>query len=153
MRVILREDVPNLGKRGEVVKVADGYARNFLVPRGLAYRHTDGVGKQVAHESRTRAARDTKGRAAAELLAGRLKTEVFRFVRKVGETGSLFGSVTAADISAALAVKGFEVDKRDIRLDEPLKRPGTFRIPVHLFKQLTAEMVVEVEPEEAGPAS
>lgn len=153
MRVILREDVPNLGKRGEVVKVAEGYARNYLVPKGLAYRHTDGIGKQVAHESRTRTARDNKDRQAAEQLAQRLKVEVIRFVRKAGETGSLFGSVTAADIAEALAAKGIQVDKRDIRLDEPVKRPGTFRIPVHLYRQLTAEMVVEVEAEEAGSGS
>ncbi|MBP7146808.1 MAG: 50S ribosomal protein L9 [Acidobacteria bacterium] len=154
MRIVLREDVPHVGRRGEVVKVADGYARNYLIPKRLAYLFTDGVERQVETELRARTAREQREKVEAGALADRLRgLDVLRFFRRVGETGSLYGSVTSPDIAEALGERGLEIDRRQIRLDEPIKRPGTFRVPVHLHREVEVEIVVEVEPEEAAPAT
>lgn len=135
------------------MKVAEGYARNYLVPKGLAYRHTDGIGKQVAHESRTRTARDNKDRQAAEQLAQRLKAWAIRFVRKAGETGSLFAGDRRRHCRGAGGQGESRLTNGTFALMNPSNGLGTFRIPVHLYRQLTAEMVVEVEAEEAGSGS
>lgn len=154
MQVILRENVPNLGKSGDVVTVADGYARNYLLPKRLAYRFTEGVRRQVETEARARSAREDRERAASESLAARLQDlQVLRFERKVGELGALYGSVTNIDIAEELAAKGIDIDRRSVRLDEPIKRPGTHRVVVHLQAELEVELAVEVEPEGGEGAS
>ena len=154
MQIILREDVPNLGRRGEVVKVADGYARNYLLPKRLAYLVTPGIKKQIETEGRAKAARDARERRDAESQAQRLRDlQLVRLFRKAGETGVFYGSVTAADIAAALETHGFTVDKRNVRLDDPIKKPGTYRVPVHVYRDVNVELVVEVEPEDAAASS
>jgi large subunit ribosomal protein L9 len=154
MHVILREDVDNLGKRGDVVRVADGYARNFLLPQQLAYRFTEGVQRQVETEARSKARRDEQQQVEAVELARRLQElQVIRFKRRVGETGSLYGSVTNADIAERLGQEGIAVDRRQVRLEEPIKRPGTHRVTLHVFRDLDVELAVEVEPGDEDAAS
>jgi large subunit ribosomal protein L9 len=151
MEVILRRNVSNLGKQGDVVTVADGYARNYLLPQRLAYRFTEGVRRQVETEARAHVAREERERSSAEALADRLRQiQVIRFERRVGETGHLYGSVTNADIADALREKGIELDRRQIKLAEPIKRLGTHRIDVHVFKETDVELAVEVEPLEGS---
>lgn len=146
MQIILRDDVAHLGRRGEIVKVREGYARNFLIPHGLAYRVTPGIKRQVEVESRAKTARDQRERQTAQDLATRLGAlTVLRFSRRAGENGTLFGSVTAADIAEELTRHKFEIDKRSIRLDEPIKRTGTYRVAVHVFRDLDVTLPVEVE--------
>ncbi len=155
MQIILREDVPHLGRRGEVVTVKDGYARNFLIPKGYAYRLTEGIRRQVEIESRARAAREERERTAAEKLAAKLRDlGPVRFSRKAGDTGHLFGSVTNIDIARELGTRGIEVDRHRIRLEEPIKSIGTHRVRVHVHRDIEdVELVVEVEPEEEGASS
>lgn len=151
MEVILKEDVANLGFRGEVVKVADGYARNYLLPRKLAMQATD-TNKAVIEQMKTSAARRSAGeKAKAEEFAGKLDAVALTFTRKVGEAGHLFGSVTSADIAAELATQGIEVDRRKIQLGEPLKSVGEFTVAVRLHREVTAHLKVKVQgdqPEE-----
>lgn len=154
MQIILREDVPHLGRRGDVVKVAAGYARNFLLPKRLAYLVSPGVKKQIDSEGRAKTARDAREQRDAEALAQQLRDlQLVRLFRKAGETGVFYGSVTASDIAAALESQGFTVDKRNVRLDDPIKRPGTYRVPVHVFRDVNVELIVEVEPEDAAAPS
>src|SRR5215470_6863619 len=125
MRVVLREDVDNLGKKGDLVEVADGYARNFLVPRGLALRATAGIQRQADAMKRNRDARDRREREAAEALAAQFANRTVEVKARAGAEGRLFGSITAADIAAAvLAQTGADVDRRKVSLDEPLKELG-----------------------------
>lgn len=148
MQIILREDVEHLGRRGDVVKVAEGYARNYLLPKRLAYVFTEGMREQVETESRAKKAREGRERQEAESLASRLReVTVVRFTRRAGANGTLFGSVTNTDVAEGLNGLGFTIDRRQVRLDEPIKRVGTHRIPVHLHKDLVVEVVVEIEPE------
>lgn len=150
MEIILREDVPHLGRRGHVVKVADGYARNFLIPKRLAYVLTEGVRRLVETESRAKANREAKEHETADALARQLRAlSVIRFNRRASESGTLFGSVTNADLAEALGARGCTVDKRQVRLEEPIKRTGTHRVPVHVHREIEVEIVVEVEPEGA----
>ncbi len=154
MELILREDVPHLGRRGQVVKVADGYARNFLIPKRLAYVLTEGVRRQVATESRAKESRETREREHADALARQLRAlSVLRFSRRASDSGTLFGSVTTADVAEALVARGCAVDKKHVRLEEPIKRTGTHRIPVHIHRDLEVEVVIEVEPEGAEASS
>lgn len=153
MQIILREDVEHLGRRGDVVKVADGYARNYLIPKSLGYRFSEGMRKQVETESRAKKSRETRERKDAETLALQLReVAVVRFTRRAGDSGTLFGSVTSSDIAEALAGMGYTIDRRQVRIDEPIKRTGTHRIPVHVHKDISIELAIEVEPEggEAG---
>jgi len=144
MEVILREDVANLGHRGEVVKVADGYGRNFLLPRKLAMEAT-AANKAVIEQMKAAAARrNATEKAQAEELATKLAPVVLTFTRKSGEQGQLFGSVTSADIAAELGTRGFEVDRRKIQLNEPLKALGNFDVPVRLHREVTAHVKVKV---------
>ena len=129
MEVILREHVDNLGRRGEIVKVADGYARNYLLPRKLALLATDGNKKQIERERAKFDAKEAEEQKVAEALADRLATVEVVIARKVGETEALYGSVTTADIAEALAAKGFEIDRRKLQLAEPIKRLGEFDVP------------------------
>ena len=155
MEVILRDHVENVGKRGEVVKVADGYARNFLLPRKLALIATPGNLKQVARERVKFDALEAVERTAAEELASRLSSIQVVISRKVGETGALYGSVTSADIAESLAKQGFEIDKRKIGLREPIKKLGEKVVPVKLHPTVTVQLPIRVTAEgkpEVAPA-
>lgn len=152
MDVILREHVENLGRRGEVVKVADGYARNYLLPRKLALPATDGNKKQIERERAKFDAKEAEDRQVAEAIASRMAGIEIVIARKVGETQALYGSVTAADITEALAAQGFEIDKRKLHLNEPLKHVGDADVPVRLHREVTTVVKVRVVPE-GGEAS
>jgi large subunit ribosomal protein L9 len=147
MEVILKEDVVNLGQRGDVVKVADGYGRNFLLPRRLAMQATQ-ENKAVIEQMKSAAARrSATEKTQAEQLAVQLEPLALSFTRKSGEAGHLFGSVTSADIAAELATKGFEVDRRKIQLAEPLKSVGDFDVAIKLHREVTAHVKVTVAAE------
>jgi large subunit ribosomal protein L9 len=155
MEVILKEDVVNLGHRGDLVKVADGYGRNFLLPRKLALQATL-ANKAVVEQMKNAAARRSASeKALAEELVVKLEPVVLDFTRKSGEAGHLFGSVTSADIAAALEAKGFEVDRRKIMLDEPLKTVGETSVAIKLHREVTAHIKVKVlaESTEEAPAA
>jgi large subunit ribosomal protein L9 len=145
MKIVLREDVDHLGHKGDLLDVADGYARNFLVPRGLAMKATKGVVAQAEAMRRSRSARDARDRTAAEELAGRLGGAPIRVGVRAGEGGKLFGSVTSTDVADAVrAQTGVEVDRRTIELPEPIKELGQAEIPVRLHPDVTATLQVEV---------
>lgn len=145
MEVILREHVEHLGRRGEIVKVADGYARNYLVPRGLALRATPGVQKQADAMRRNREARDRREREAAQAVAATLAGRTVTVAARAGEGGKLFGSVTASDVAQALHEQlGAEVDRRRVELDEPLKELGAAEVRVRLHADVVATVAVEV---------
>ena len=145
MKIVLREDVETLGKKGDLLEVADGYARNYLVPRGLAMKATRGVVKQADAMRRNRTARDARDREAAEAVASRLAASPLRVEARAGEGGKLFGSVTNADVADALRNQtGIEVDRRSIDLAEPIKELGAAEIPVRLHPDVTATLHIEV---------
>ncbi|HEV2291183.1 MAG TPA: 50S ribosomal protein L9 [Gemmatimonadales bacterium] len=144
MEVILREDVKALGKAGELVKVKIGYARNYLLPRGLAYEATDGNKKRIAAETKARTTRLAAERSGAEALATQLRGLVVTLIGKAGEEGRLFGSITTHDISDALAKLGHTVDKRRIELEHPIKTLGDHMVPVKLHPDVVAEIRVSV---------
>ena len=147
MEVILKEDVANLGHRGDVVKVADGYGRNYLLPRKLALQATE-ANKAVIEQMKTAAARrSATEKAQAEELVAKLEPVVLSFTRKSGEQGHLFGSVTSADIATELAAKGFELDRRKIQLADPLKSLGDFTVGIKLHREVTAHIKVQVQGE------
>ena len=150
MEVILREHVDNLGKRGEVVKVADGYARNYLLPRKLALIVTEGNKKQIEREREKFEAKEAEERKGAEALASRMGAIEVSIARRVGENEVLFGSVTTADIASALTAKGFEVDRRKLQLHEPIKKLGEFDVPLKLHREVSATIKVKVVAEGAG---
>ena len=147
MEVILREHVESLGRRGDVVKVAEGYARNYLLPRKLALPVTDHNKRQIDRERKAAEARDMEEKSAAEAIAVRLTQLEVEIRRRVGENDTLYGSVTSADISQALKDKGFEVDKRKIVLPEPLKALGENTVPVKIHREVTAQVKVKVVPQ------
>ncbi len=152
MEVILKEDVVNLGHRGDLVKVADGYGRNFLLPRKLAMQATL-ANKAVVEQMKNAAARrSATEKAQAEALAVKLEPVVLDFTRKSGEAGHLFGSVTSADIAAALDAKGFEIDRRKIVLAEPLKSVGDFKVAIKLYREVSAHITVNVVAEASEEA-
>ncbi len=158
MEVILKEDVVNLGHRGDVVKVADGYGRNFLLPRKLALQATDANKAVIETMKNAAARRSASEKVQAEELVAKLEPVVLSFTRKTGDGGHLFGSVTSADIAAGLASQGFEIDRRKIALNEPLKSVGEFVVAVKLHREVTAHVKVTVvaeataETTEAAPA-
>ena len=153
MEVILREHVDNLGRRGEIVKVAEGYARNYLLPRKLALLATEGNKKQIERERVKFEIKELEEQKAAQAVADRMANLELEISRKVGETEALYGSVTSADIAEALAAKGFELDRRRLQLAEPIKRLGAFEVPVKLHRDVTATIKVKVVPENAPAAS
>jgi len=153
MEVILREHVDNLGRRGEIVKVADGYARNFLLPRKLALRATEGNKKQIERERDKFEAKEADEKRVAEALAGQIANVEVVIARKVGETEALYGSVTTADIADALAAKGFEIERRKLQLAEPIKQLGEFDVPVKLYRDVAANVKVRVVAENAQTRS
>jgi large subunit ribosomal protein L9 len=149
VEIILREDVPNLGKIGDVVRVRPGYARNYLLPRGLAVEASRGNLRQLEHQKRMIAAKAERERKAAEAAAARLEGLTLRVRARAGEEGRLFGSVTNLDVERLLAEHGHVVDRRRIALEEPIKQLGTYPIVVHVGRgvQATVQLVVEA-PEE-----
>jgi len=152
MEVILREHVDNLGRRGEVVKVADGYARNYLLPRKLALLVTDGNKQQIERERGKFEAREQEEKKVAEAMAARLSGVEIQIARKVGETEVLFGSVTSTDVASAMAAKGFEIDRRRLTLREPIKKLGEYDIPLRLHPDVTIPIKVKVVAEGADRA-
>ena len=145
MKIVLREDVDTLGRKGDIVEVADGYARNFLVPRGLALKATKGIVKQAEAMQRGREARDVRERGEAEELAARLSSARIEIKARAGEGGKLFGSITAADIADAVAASsGVEIDRRKLALDEPLKELGPAEIELRLHTEVTTTLQIEV---------
>ena len=150
MEVILREHVENLGKRGEIVKVADGYARNYLLPRKLALPATDGNRKHVERERKIVDARESQEKAQAEAMAARLAAVDITIARRVGETDALYGSVTSADIADFLKTKGFELDRRKLILPEPIKAIGDHDVPLKLHREVTVPLKVHVVKEGAA---
>jgi large subunit ribosomal protein L9 len=149
MEVILREHVDNLGKRGEIVKVADGYARNYLLPRKLALPATDGNRKHVERERKIMESREAEEKGQAEAIAARLAAIDITIARRVGDTDQLYGSVTSADIVDVLKEKGFDVDKRKLILPEPIKAIGDHEVPLKLHREVTVPLKVHVVKEGA----
>ena len=147
MEVILREHVDNLGRRGDLVKVADGYARNYLLPRKLALLATDGNKKVIEREKVKFDIQEAEEQKVAQAVADRLATVEIEIARKVGETDALFGSVTNADIAEALAAKGFDLDRRKIQLHEPIKKIGEVEVPVKLHRDVVVKLKVKVVAE------
>ena len=147
MEVILREHVDNLGKRGEIVKVAYGYARNYLLPRKLALKATDGNRKHVERERKIVEAREAAEKVQAEAIAARLAMIDITITRRVGETDQLYGSVTGADIADYLKTKGFEIDRRKLILPEPIKAIGEHTVPLKLHREVSVPLKVRVAKE------
>jgi large subunit ribosomal protein L9 len=147
MKLILREDVYNLGKGGELVEVKPGYGRNFLIPRGLAVLANPKNIREVEHQKAVAAAKAAKLKASAEAVARRLSDTPLSFKRKVGEQDKLYGSVTAMDLAEALAARGVQIDRRAIDLSEPLKTLGDFEVGVKLHSDVVGKVKVKVEAE------
>ena len=150
MEVILREHVDNLGRRGEIVKVAAGYARNYLLPRKLALLATEGNKKHVERERKIMETREAEEKGQAEAMASRLGLVEISIARRVGETDQLYGSVTAVDIADYLKSKGFEIDRRKLILPEPIKTIGDHKVPLKLHRDVTVPLVVKVVKEGAA---
>ena len=156
MEVILKQDVESLGHRGDVVRVADGYGRNYLLPKKFAIEAT--VANKVVIEQMKQSAirKSAKEKVEADSVATKLNEVVLTFERKAGGEGQLFGSVTSADIAQALEHQGYTIERRRIHLDEPLKTVGEFHVPVRLHREVTAHVQVNVksdQPEQAAPAT
>jgi large subunit ribosomal protein L9 len=154
MEVILRQHVDNLGERGQIVKVADGYARNYLLPRKLALPATEGNKRHVERERKIMETREADEKGQAEAIASRLSAVEVTIARRVGETDQLYGSVTAADIAEFLKAKGFEIDRRRLVLADPIKTIGEHTVPLRLHRNVTLPLKVNVVKEGASaPAS
>ena len=153
MEVILRQHVDNLGRRGEIVKVADGYARNFLLPRKLALPATEGNKRHVERERKIMEAHEAEEKGQAAAIATRLSSVDITIARRVGETEALYGSVTAADIAEYLKAKGFDIDRRKLILPEAIKTLGDHEVPLKLHREVTVPLVVHVVREGAGRES
>ena len=145
MRIVLRSDLDNVGKKGDIIEVADGYARNFLLPKGHAIKATDGVVDQAASMRRSRDLKDAKDREAGETIARKLVPMVIRLSARAGGEGKLFGSITSQDIVAAVAEQaGVELDRRKVHLDDPIRTVGTHEVPVKLHSDVQFRITVEV---------
>jgi large subunit ribosomal protein L9 len=147
IELILKEDVEHLGHSGDIVRVAPGFARNYLLPRKLALQVTEGNKRQIEHMKKVAAQRAAEERAAAGTLAQRISAVVCVIARRVGETETLYGSVTSADIADVLAAQGIEIDRRKIQLPEPIKHLGDFQVPIRLHRDVTAQVAVQVVKE------
>ena len=146
-KVLLREDVDDLGARGEIVRVRAGYARNYLLPRNLAVEATAGNVKGIEAERAALLKKEAKERSSAEAQSQQMSSLVLEFKRKAGEQGALYGSVTSMDLAEALKDKGYEIDRHRIHLREPLKRLGEYSVPVRLHREVTIDLQVKVQPE------
>jgi large subunit ribosomal protein L9 len=144
MDVILREDIEKLGTRGQVVKVASGYARNFLLPKRLAVAATDSNKKIVEQEREAHLRKEAKLTEDARQLGNMMGSVVITITQKAGEEGQLFGSVTAQDIAEALAAQNYNIERRKIQLEHPIKQVGEYKVPVRLHKDVTIEIPVNV---------
>ena len=149
MEVILRADVEKVGSRGQVVKVANGYARNYLLPKHLAVAASESNKKIVEQERQAHVRREAKDKSGAEDLAGLMTGISVTIAHKAGEHEQLFGSVTAKDIAEALEKRNFTIDRKKIHLDEPIRQLGEFKVPVRLHRDVTIEIGVQVVREEA----
>ena len=148
MKVVLMQDVPNLGKTGEIKEVADGYGRNYLLPKGFAAMATKGLIKQAQERAEAQKRREAKSRTESEQLAQRLNGQTLRFTVRVGELDRLYGSITNVDLAEKLKEQiGIEVDRRKIDLGEPIKRAGVYSVPVRLGASIEARLNVVVEGE------
>ncbi len=147
MEIILKEDVENLGHRGDVVKVAQGYGRNFLLPKKLAIEATAGNKSVIEQMKNSSVRRSAKEKTDAELLLQQMEQLSLNFTRKTGDNDHLFGSVTGADIAQAMEAQGFQIDRRKVHLEEPLKSLGEFLVPVRLHREVTAHVKVTVAKE------
>ena len=152
MELLLRNDVDNLGARGELVKVRSGYGRNYLLPRGLAVQATPSNVKQIEQQRKALLKKAATEKNAAEGQAALLNSVTLEFERKVGEHGVLYGSVTSLDLAEGIAAKGFEIDRKRIQLKEPIKEIGEFEVPVKLHREVTANLKVVVKKEEETAA-
>lgn len=148
MEVILREDVEKLGTRGQLVKVAPGYARNFLLPKRLAVAATESNKKIVEQERQAHLRKEAKVAAEASDLGKLMEAVVITITQKAGENGQLFGSVTSKDIAEALEAQGYTIERRKVVLDEPIKALGEYKVPVRLHRDVTVEIAVNVVKEE-----
>ncbi len=146
-KVLLREDVDDLGARGEIVRVRAGYARNYLLPRNLAVEASTGNVKGIEAERAALLKKEAKERSTAEAQSQQMSSLVLEFKRKSGEQGALYGSVTSMDVAEALKDKGYEIDRHRIHLREPLKRLGEYSVPVRLHREVTIDLQVKVQPE------
>ncbi len=146
-QILLREDIDNLGARGEIVRVKAGYARNYLLPRKLAVQANSGNVKQIEQERAALLKKEAKERGTAEEQATQMRQLRLTFARKVGEHGILYGSVTSMDIHEALKEKGYEIDRRRITLRDAIKETGDFTVPVRLHREVIVEIPVTVENE------
>jgi large subunit ribosomal protein L9 len=146
-KILLREDIDDLGVRGDIVRVRAGYARNYLLPRKLAVEATTNNVKQIDLERAALLKREANERAAAEGQAAKLGAIVFEFKRKAGEQGALYGSVTSMDLAEAIQEHGYEVDRHRIHLREPIKRLGDYQVPLRLHREVTIDLQVRVSPE------
>jgi large subunit ribosomal protein L9 len=145
VKIVLRSDVANLGHKGDLVDVADGYARNYLVPRGLAIQATRGITRQAEAMRRSRQVRDTKEREGAQATARQLAAQRIQITARSGEGGRLFGSVTAADVAQAVeAQTGVHIDRRRLHLGEPIKTLGVHEVPLRLHAEVEVPLTVEV---------
>ena len=150
MEVILRETIDSLGRAGQVVKVADGYARNYLLPKKLAYLATPGNLKVIESERNSLLKKEAKQKDDADKLKQMLDKVEITIRRKVGEHNALYGSVTNADVAEELEKKGYEIEKRKIHMDDHIKSIGEYEIPIRLFKDVTASVKLKVEAEAEG---
>ncbi len=146
-KILLREDVDDLGARGEIVRVRAGYARNYLLPRKLAVEATASNVKQIEQERAALLKKEANERSTAEAQAEQMRSLVLNFERKSGEQGALYGSVTSMDIAEALKDRGYEIDRHRIHLREPLKRTGEFSVPVRLHRQVTIDLQIRIASE------
>jgi large subunit ribosomal protein L9 len=147
VRIVLRSDVDGVGKKGDILEVADGFARNFLIPKGRAIKATDGVEAQAAAMRRSRDLKDAKDREGAETVARKLVPMVIRIPGRAGTEGRLFGSITAQDVVTAVSEQaGVELDRRRLHLEEPIKTVGTHEVPVRLHPDVQFRVTVEVIP-------
>jgi large subunit ribosomal protein L9 len=148
VKIILKQDVPNLGRKGEVEEVADGYARNYLIPQGLAVKATAGAVKDFEHRMKVQSTKHERMKKRAETLARHLTAQTLTFEVKTGATGQLYGSITNVDIAEALKEQmGEEIDRRDIPLSEPIRTIGEHFVPVHLMEDVEPQVRVVVKPE------
>lgn len=153
MKIILTEDVQNLGKRGALVRVADGYARNYLIPKGWGVLATAANLKMVEEQRIASAKKEAKLKEEAEILAGELNLLHLVLSRKAGDTGVLFGSVTSKDLAELLEANGIHLDRRRIPLEHPIKKIGNFNVDTHPHTEITASLMVSVVPEESEPVA
>ena len=148
MRLILRADVDRVGKKGDIIEVADGYARNYLLPKGLAMKASEGAAQQAAMMRRSRDVKDAREREAGEAVARQLVPAVIRIPARAGAEGKLFGSITAADVVEAVkTLVGIDLDRRKLHLDAPIKTVGTHEVPVRLHADVQFRITVEAVPQ------